>query len=219
MTLSKWAIGSVVLAAAAAAQAVTTSFFDVEFDLSAADTGSQFDETATPGSATFDVQEQKGVGEELDGIDLELTISSTTAGKINRTTTSLGIDATGSGDDTDALDAAENISFLFNMPVEISTLDFDNFDDLESINYVAGVNNGTITFAALADNVLDVYTFVSPLYLTAGQAITFSGLVNGDADADGIGFDDFTLRVVPEPAAIALLAFAGLMLRRRSALP
>lgn len=199
------------------ASAVVTGDFNVEFDGSGDTTGDRFSGSSIPGTFTQDVAEEKGVGEELENIDLELTISSTTSGSLNQNNGGFGIN-TATDVSTTGLEPGDDISFSFNLPVEILRFDFQDFDGAEndgeavdSINFTVGSTTTTITFGDLDSTSVDDFTLSSPLFLAANETIVFDGVVNGTAESDGIAFDEFEIRVVPEPASLALLAVGGML--------
>lgn len=147
-----------------------------------------------------------------DGLTLTLTANT---GTVNATTTGLGINEPGAGDDTDGLDTIN--------AVELLTLSFDKDLTFDSIT-LAGVG---------ADDGLDVsiaggvpvsisasgqFVFSAPNTVLAGQLVTLMAIEpNSPTPNNGVNVTQFTVTVVPEPSSLALLlgATGVLILPRR----
>ena len=96
------------------------------------------------------------------------------------------------------------VTFSFGQDVEITEIDFLSFTNGEVFNFAGQViNEGDLS--------LSVFTFSSPLEITAGTSFTVQ------ATAGTIGIESIELTVIPEPSPFALLGLAGIVLifRRR----
>lgn len=123
---------------------------------------------------------------------------------VNATTTSLGIDTTGSGDDTDAFDVGEVLILSFSQDVRINLLDFNLFDD-PSESFTVSV--GSLETYDIAYDDLSNKTsgwFTTNWVVSAGTNITFS-----TSGPNPIGLDGIDLNVIPEPAVLGLISLAG----------
>ena len=149
---------------------------------------------------------------EIPGLNITVeSISSIGTGSgtldLNATASSLGINSLGTtDDDASAFDAAlsEMVTFSFDQDVEITEIDFLSFTNGEVFNFAGQViNEGDLS--------LSVFTFSSPLEITAGTSFTVQ------ATAGTIGIESIELTVIPEPSPFALLGLAGIVLifRRR----
>lgn len=127
-------------------------------------------------------------------------------GDMNRTTSGFGIDALGSGDTTYLIDFGEALEIKFDQGVQITTLDFRNFEDGESINVIFGVTTNVIAWADLDNQSSD---YIENLSWSVSSGTTVSFEVVGGTDA--IALDSFTIEVVPEPATIAMFGIGGLI--------
>jgi len=143
---------------------------------------------------------------------LQLTARSGGADQtINVTTSSLGINADGAGDDTDAFENGELMYLSFSESVRINQMDFNLFDAGESFELqVAGQSALVITYDELDNKSSDVYGM--NLEIPAGTEIQFAA-----GAGSVIGLDGLDIAVIPEPSVISLLSVAGigvLMIRR-----
>ena len=159
----------------------------VNFDFEG-NTGAFFDDLATGSFA-------------VDGLTLTASASS---GTFNLTGDGFGINATGSGDDTDAIDAgsisgAESMVFSFDVAGAFNFIDFDRItpsggDTLDLIF------DGGPSFS-LDANILDgadVFTFSESF--TSGQNITL--LWTG---GNGFGLENINVTPIPEPSTYAMV--------------
>lgn len=123
---------------------------------------------------------------------------------INTTTSSLGINADGAGDDTDALDAGETLFLSFSQDVRINQIDFNVFDAGESLSLaVNGVTPFDIAYDDLDNKSSDVYSM--SLEVPASAQIQFAA-----GAGSVIGLDGIDITVIPEPATTGLIALGGL---------
>ncbi len=135
-------------------------------------------------------------------------------GDMNRTTSGFGINASGSGDTTFALDVNEAFDVSFDQVVQITALDFRNFESGEAINVIIGSTTNLIEFADLDNGTTDTYGGFSWEVSPKDTTVRFE--VVGSTDV--IAIDSIT--VVPEPATVAMFGVGGLIafIIRRSAL-
>lgn len=158
----------------------------------------------------------------VGGITLTLTASAN-SGVFNQTGTGFGINAAGTGDDTDAFDSQlinEAMSFTISSNVALVDLtlvsfDFDRFgnsaDDVGAVTrngvFLGGFALGTFTDSDLSgadvltlneSGIVDADTFV------LGSFGAQSGSTTQGFGLEGITFDA-TAATVPEPAAFGLL--------------
>jgi len=143
----------------------------------------------------------------VDTITATLTASS---GTLNQTTSAFGVNATGTGDDTDELDSdlgTESITITFDKPVTFDSFSVSSFGSGELGEY--SVNGGTF----VEINATDTYAVGQNLAIGETFVIRHKAGI-------GFSFDDFTVTEIPEPASLALTGLAGLALlarRRRRA--
>ena len=123
-------------------------------------------------------------------------------GNMNRTGDGFGIDAAGSGDTSYLIDFGEVLKLKFDQDIQITTLDFRNFENGESINVIIGTTTNTITWALLDNQTSD---YIENLSWDVSEGTTVSFEMVGATDA--IAFDSVT--VVPEPATIAMFGIGG----------
>lgn len=130
-------------------------------------------------------------GDLLDGVDhngittnvveisgLEITArSGSTNQNINTTVDSLGITIFDSGDDTDAFDVGERLIISFNKDIQINRLDFNQFDEGESITVVIGGDETEIPYSELThkgsdylDTNLVVAAYTEIEFYTTGES-------------------------------------------------
>ncbi len=136
---------------------------------------------------------------------LQLTARSGGADQtVNVTTSSLGINADGAGDDTDAFDSGELLYLSFSAPVRINQMDFNVFDAGESFMLqVAGQSALAISYDDLDNKSSDIYSM--SLEIPAGTEVQLSA-----GSGSVIGLDGIDLAVIPEPATAGLVALGGL---------
>lgn len=125
--------------------------------------------------------------------------------EINVTSSSFGINADGSGDDTDAFDVGESLILSMDHEVRINSFDFNLFDDpSESFQItVPGIDPVEIEYNGLSDQLRGVYD--TDLVVPAHTEITFT-----TASPTPIGIDGIDMDVIPEPAVISLITFVGI---------
>jgi hypothetical protein len=123
---------------------------------------------------------------------------------INTTTTSLGINLDGSGDDSDAFDDGEVLHLSFSEPVIMNTLDFNLFDAGESFNVQFGTESMyVISYDDLANKSSDTFAFNT-------EVPAYTDIQFFTTGSDVIGLDGIDVSVIPEPASAALVIIGGL---------
>jgi len=184
-----------------------TTFTDaavVTFDNGGGDTittGDSLDEISMPTNGIAVV--------EVPGLTIDVV--SFTGDNLNATGSSFGINSTVPGDDGDAFDVGEDVTFRFNQAVDIEELDFTLFEGGDVFNF-AGTS---IAFADTSMTSADRFTFPTPLRIAANTPFTLQ------ATTGVVGLQQIELSVVavPEPTSMALLVgglgIAGWRRRRR----
>lgn len=147
-------------------------------------------------------------------------------GVLNATGSWFGINASGSGDVTDQIDAgsgvSESVHITFDLPVEFLQLSLASFSGSERALLTVGGSPPQL-LAATAP-AIDVYDFTAASFpqgnvLAAGQPLVI-GYTFGSAEDNGFSLSGFQVRAVPEPSSWAVmvpLATAWLRRRRRAA--
>ncbi|MEM1011044.1 MAG: hypothetical protein AAGI46_02345 [Planctomycetota bacterium] len=118
--------------------------------------------------------------------------------------------------------ADESLTFSFSEDLLVTAIALaGNFETGETVLID---NGGTIVPITLADTStfdlngesVNLFTFASPLELTAGESFTFTvGDDGDDSNRADVSVSGLIVTVIPEPASAAILAPAGLMLMRR----
>lgn len=134
-------------------------------------------------------------------------------GILNQTNDGFGINATGSGDDTDALDddqGAESIELSFSADVAFTQLTLSLFTPNEDAAQLTIADFGPIALPPQAART-DVYTFNSDNLVLAGQTVTLDFL-----GGNGFSFDSFSIETdvpttgVPDSGSTAVLLAGAL---------
>ena len=126
--------------------------------------------------------------------------------ELNTTSSSFGVNADVSGDDTDAFESGELMIVSFSSDVHITLLDFNLFDD-ESESFTVSVDGQdplSIWYSDLSNKSSGF--FAADLTVPAHTEIEFS-----TQSATPIGLDGIELEVIPEPAVCALISLAGIV--------
>lgn len=127
-----------------------------------------------------------------------------TGGVMNRTTEGFGINAALAGDETFLIEVNESLNVSFNQTVQITAVDFRNFESGEAINVIIGSVTNTIIWAELDNQSTDSIGGLS-WNVALGDTVRFETV----GATDAIAVDSFA--VVPEPATTAMLGFGGLL--------
>lgn len=176
-------------------------------------------------SITFDLR-----GPEIEAIDESATIAVTkdgltttlTAndGVLNQTANGFGINASGSGDDTNQIDngsgVTEFVTIEFDQLVTLDQLVLSSFTTSETASLT--IAGGSPILLGGTSPATDIYNFSTNNIVPIGQSVI---LAHSIGNGFSFSFDEFTVTpAIPEPATIALLGIglAGLgggYLRRR----
>ena len=133
-----------------------------------------------------------------------------------------GVNAAGSGDDTDQLDGAngtESIVFSFSEDVTLLSMDFNAFGGSGG----SGEDRVSISISSGFSTTMDGNDFTNDLFETSQLISTADTLTIAWVDGGGVGLQslsvDFTPAIVPEPSTYAaifgLLAFGLTVSYRR----
>jgi hypothetical protein len=155
--------------------------------------------------------------------NITLTASASGPGSdsvFNVTSSSFGINAEASGDDTDQFDTgaggAEIMTFSFNEAGTFDSIDFASLtEDTETEAVLSFTGGNTFNINNANTDGGDVFTLSTPEAFTANQQITLST----SSDNHNFALQSFTV-TIPEPASLALVGLGGLLIagrRRRSA--
>ena len=133
---------------------------------------------------------------------------------LNATTTSLGINDSLTGDDTDAFDSdrGESATFQFNQDVTIHFIDFANFASGEEFSFAGLVIGNDDLTNGTSDTIdLDTEPGFSPIAIAANTDFSVF------ATSGNIGLQAISISAIPEPSSVALLGGIGLLgfVRRR----
>lgn len=104
--------------------------------------------------------------------------------ELNATADNFGINTDGSGDVTDAFEAGEQFLFSFNKTVQINQLDFNRFDEDESITLVVGGEITEIPYQELTNKGSDYLD--TNLVVAANTEIEFYTTGSSTIGLDGI---------------------------------
>jgi hypothetical protein len=150
------------------------------------------------------------------GIAATLTANS---GVLNRTASAFGINAEGTGDDTDTIDGvlvAEHVTIVFNQAVTFDALQLSLYTPSAGDLAALKIGSNPVVHPVPQTSAIDTYSFTTANYVGPGETV-----VLGWVEANGFSFDNFTVSAVPEPGTLALLCVAavgyGLCRRRKSA--
>lgn len=163
----------------------------------------------------------------VDGIELSATVGHA-GDEFNDTSSSFGINATGTGDDTDLIDdgsgVAEYFTFSFDQAVTINRFDLGGFTGSEG---EADWDAAYITFGSHSENNIDklgndMFSNNTQDYLDgswdvdANEDVTL-GFNDTASGSSANGFDVDSISVIPEPTTFTLVALlsAATLLRRK----
>lgn len=162
---------------------------------------------AAPAIFDFDTQTAGLIGFELNGDasgsvatgGITLTATVFPSGAFNQTASGFGINAAGSGDDTDEFDPGEGFTFSFDQSVFINSLTVSSFggSSIGVLSYDGGANIATISSTGT--------TVINSSVIASGTLLRF-------ASTSGVfSLDAITVTAVPEPASAAALAGAAML--------
>lgn len=106
----------------------------------------------------------------------------------------------------DRFDYGETVLMSFSQDIQITKIDFSDFDTGETFNFVIGSITNSIAWADL-DNQSSDYMENLSWDVLAGQIIRLEVAGLGDS----LSMDAIDITVVPEPATIALIGLGGLL--------
>ena len=162
-----------------------------------------------------------------------LTVNGLTAlftandGVLNATTSNFGINAAGSGDAADLLDAGssvnEFITITFDQRITFTQLTLDSFSGSERTSLTLGLNPALLLDATAAGT--DIFNFTSSDFpmgnmLEVGQSLRIGYAFSSAAD-NGFSLEGFHVNTVPEPSCLGglLPAIWGCCWRRKRIAP
>ena len=132
-------------------------------------------------------------------------------GDLNATTSSFGINATGVGDDSDGLDAAngaESIVITFGGPVSATLTEVDL-----GVFTAAGADAGTIDIGGVSTALASTNTRVIPVHSElVGNTLTITGTAGNGFSLDSLTFH---VKPVPEPGSLAMLGLGSVLMMAR----
>lgn len=157
-----------------------------------------------------------------------LTVNGLTAlftandGVLNATASNFGINATGSGDAADLLDAGSGVNefmtITFDRRVTFTQLTLDSFSGSERASLTLGLNPALLLDATPAGT--DIFNFSSSDFpmgnmLEVGQSLRIGYTFSSAAD-NGFSLEGFQVNTVPEPSCLGCLlpALWGCLWRR-----
>jgi len=139
---------------------------------------------------------------------LSLTASANT-GVLNCTSISFGINASGTGDDTDEFDNGAGMS-------EIMTFRFDSDVVLVSIDFFSLGSGDTADLSSADSFNLGIYDGLPTDPFEVNQAIAAGTDVELARTGGSFGIHSITVDVIPEPATASLCCLAlGILVKRR----
>ena len=154
------------------------------------------------GAAEFSITDIDGITATLRAMD-----ASDPNDELNQTGSHFGINASGSGDDTDQIDAdsgeTEFVTIFFDQDVFFNSIEVSSIGTSDEGSLTIG-SNSPILFSASG-------------LVDAGSVLLLQGdsvLVSHET-GNGFSFDAFTVTAIPEPATACLVAGFGLLALRR----
>lgn len=191
-----------------------TSCTTAQADLIVFDLGGNLNGTTIDGAASGTLT--------VNGLAAHFTAND---GLLNATNSNFGINASGTGDAADMLDAGSGINeFLtitFDQSVAFTQLSLDSFSGSERASLTIGFNPALLLDATSSGT--DVFNFISSDFpmgnlLEAGQSLRISYAFSSAAD-NGFSLEGFQVNTVPEPSCLGcLLPVIWGCLRRRKPL-
>jgi len=172
----------------------------------------------TGSGGTFDFDANSGTyTDPTSGIQLDFSVfiggvAGDADDELNATSSSFGVNESGSGDATSALDTdngVEEIRITFTVPGTVASATLVDFTtvDVSTGDGFYDINDGS-AIAVDIDETTEVNTGI-----TSGTTIDF---VAGDADGFGLTGLTIDYTLIPEPASLALLGLGGLLIAGRN---
>lgn len=190
------------------------------YDAAGTGLGGSFSFTATAANGWSTAGAQTAVGNSTFGSYLGGLTSANVAGGGGNATGLLGVRATDTSDNSDGLEGtSEVLVFTFANNITGGSLVFNDlaFGRSSASAYIDVLilsAGGTVTSLMWDSKVSDFGSFANAIG-TGDKLVIATGATNTDGD---FRFDKITLDVIPEPATLGLIAFAGtalLFIRRR----
>jgi hypothetical protein len=165
----------------------------------------------TDGTSTGDLLD--GIGTNSTNISvveipgLSFNIATTVDGyTLNANDGDFGVKSGLTGEVDDRFDFGETVLMSFDADIQITKIDFSNFDDGETFNFIVGSVTNSIPWADLSNKTSDYLNGIS-WNISAGQIIRLEVAGAGDS----LSMDSLDITVVPEPAPISMILSNGLV--------
>ena len=157
-------------------------------------------------------------GDSLDGIGTNLTalsvlevpglnlnIAAAIEGHtLNANAGDFGVTSGLGGEVNDRFDFGEAVLMSFDQDVQITLIDFSDFDSGEVFNFIIGTTTNVIAWSDLSNQISDIFDGIA-WDVSAGEIIRME--VAGGTDS--LSMDSVDVTVVPEPATMAMFGLGG----------
>ncbi|MCF7848147.1 MAG: hypothetical protein K9M45_04795, partial [Kiritimatiellales bacterium] len=166
-------------------------------------------EFGSAGASGLDLDELHIGTTTISGVVMTATAGSVVGDEFNQTATSFGINAAGTGDDTDQIDGGsmvdEFMTFYFDKPGTLVSIDFGSLitGDSDTGNVFSAAASLNLDFHNDNTDGSDVLTVGSNFLAGAANSFTISY-----KSGNGFALEGITIDAIPEPATIGLLGMA-----------